>query len=73
MERVKKIILMAAAFAVVVGMTFINNNVAYADNAKTVNIHYHRRYCKSKTQKGRIPFLLLFNPTHFEHGLLLRA
>ncbi|MDY6328709.1 MAG: pullulanase-associated domain-containing protein [Lachnospiraceae bacterium] len=42
MERVKKIILMAAAFAVVVGMTFINNNVAYADNAKTVNIHYHR-------------------------------
>ena len=42
MERVKKIILMAAAFVAVVGMTFINNNVAYADNAKTVNIHYHR-------------------------------
>lgn len=42
MERVKKIILMAAAFVAVVGMTFINNNVAYADNEKTITIHYHR-------------------------------
>lgn len=42
MERVKKIILMAVTFVAVVGMTFINNNVAYADNEKTITIHYHR-------------------------------
>ena len=42
MERVKKIILMAATFVAVMGMTFINNKIVYADTNKTLTFHYYR-------------------------------